>query len=77
MDFLLKKLIKDVKDWYCEHFDGFDLEERSRLHCRILQSYYDKKRFAQTKNLNRERKIFLEEVQNIMNLEVIKRHNQM
>ena len=76
MDFILKKFLLDVRNWYEEHFDGFDLEERYELHCKILISYYDSKRFTECQDLQKERIKFLNEVQSAMNLEVIKQHNQ-
>jgi len=75
MDFILKKFLLDIRKWYEEHFDGFDLEERCELHCKILISHYRQERFITT-DLQKERIKFLNEVQSAMNLEVIKQHNQ-
>jgi hypothetical protein len=77
MDFLLQRLTSDIKDWYHKCFDGLDLEGHCRRHCDIAETHYDANRFNTTFDLHKERKVFLREVQQMMNLEVVKWHNKM
>jgi hypothetical protein len=76
MDFLLQRLTGDIKDWYNKYFDGLDLEDQCKRHCDIAEIHYDAKRFITAFDLQKERKVFLGEVQQMMNLEVVKWHNQ-
>lgn len=76
MDFLLQRLTGDIEDWYNKCFDRLDLEDHCKRHCDIAEIHYDAKRFNTAFDLQKERKVFLGEVQQIMNFEVLKWRNQ-
>lgn len=65
MDFLLKKLIRDVTLFYNQYYKGDPYVKC--LHLVFLEEMYNPERFKNTVNLPTERVVFLTEVQEEVN----------
>ena len=65
MDFLLRKLIRDVTWFYDQYYMG-DLYVKC-IHLVFLEEMFDPKRFKNTRDLSAERIAFLTEVQEEVN----------
>jgi len=70
-DLFLLRLIDAVSKWYDENYfpEIHELERRKGFHIQIMKEHYNHWRFIVCKNLNEERKKFLEEVQEIVDNE--------
>ena len=65
VDFLFRRLCKDVSNWYDKYYFGRDKEQRKNIHLMILEDKYYARSFS-TDPVERDREVksFLGVVQN-------------
>lgn len=62
-DFVFDSLVRDITRWYENYYIWHDRYLRLSIHLSVLLQEYDRKRFNNLKTLNKERDVFLEELQ--------------